>query len=393
MEPFNLFHSAAVVAAEAYSSSFSYPFRHFMSQHRYDWPAQSTTNGPSLSLYGNNTMDDHHHQHSSPSLTPSLYSSTYMSPSNPYLPSTSLETMPNDVEKSRLYYTDITSRSDDSIDDYDYTVSATSVFSLKDRCQVCSDRSSGIHFGVSTCEACKAFFRRANNNSLHKPCEPTKCIITPQNRNDCPGCRYDKCKRVGMARENVVYGKPSKQKLDELQQQTLLRCTNEPGGYPNFNDSLKKLADDLALEYRQIDALYRRGYEQQQLSIHALNYGTSAYKLFYTQRSELNIDLLTDIVLKLCDLLSNSHKNGIITQSWFLQQPNLRSLLTLWLFIYYYETFVVKQKLNQDKLMLLIRLLDLELDRQTIFLTTPVKAIRCDFINTFTKFADLVQEI
>ncbi|CAF0907372.1 unnamed protein product [Didymodactylos carnosus] len=390
MEPFNLFHSAAVAAAEAYSSPFSYPFRHFMSQRRYEWPTLPSNNPPP-SFYGNSTMD--HHYHALSTITPSSYSSTYISSPNPYMSNTSSETMMNDIEQSRLYYTDITSRSDDSIDDYDYTLSSATVFSLKDRCQVCSDRSSGIHFGVSTCEACKAFFRRANNNSLHKSCEPKKCIITPQNRNDCPGCRYDKCKRVGMARENVVYGKPSKQKLDELQQQTLLRCTNESDVYPNFNDRLKRLADDLALEYRQIDALYRRGYEQEQLSIHALNYGTKAYKLFYTQRSELNIRLLTDIILKLCDQLLNLYKNGIITQPWFIQQPNLRSLLTLWLFIYYYETFVLKQKVNQDKLMLLIRLLDMELERQTPILTTSIKTVRCDFINTFTKFTELLQEI
>jgi hypothetical protein len=89
----------------------------------------------------------------------------------------------------------------------------TSYHCRTDRCLICNDRSSGIHFGVSTCEACKAFFRRTSLSSypIPPPCSPLPCEINIKNRNNCPSCRYDKCKRLGMDRENVIYGKPSKQ--------------------------------------------------------------------------------------------------------------------------------------------------------------------------------------
>ena len=89
-------------------------------------------------------------------------------------------------------------------------------------CLICNDRSSGIHFGVSTCEACKAFYRRTNLSSMNssfRPCSPIRCEINIENRNNCPSCRYDKCKRLGMDRNNVIYGKPSKQKLEIISNQ------------------------------------------------------------------------------------------------------------------------------------------------------------------------------
>lgn len=82
-----------------------------------------------------------------------------------------------------------------------------------DHCLICDDRASGIHFGVLTCEACKAFYRRTNAtlSTIPLPCSPNRCEINIHNRNNCPSCRFDKCKRLGMDRENVIYGKPSKQ--------------------------------------------------------------------------------------------------------------------------------------------------------------------------------------
>jgi hypothetical protein len=86
----------------------------------------------------------------------------------------------------------------------------------------------------------------------------------------------------------------------------------------------------------------------------------------------------------------------LISDYYFVQNINLRVLLSLWLFVYYYETFLLKEKISQEKLTILIKLLDMELvkinayydedqNKQTLF--------RTDFINTFTKFTDLLQEI
>lgn len=64
-------------------------------------------------------------------------------------------------------------------------------------CRVCDDVSSGYHFGVFTCEACKGFFRRYSKKStILEPC-PIRCEINRNNRNNCAACRFDKCKNVG----------------------------------------------------------------------------------------------------------------------------------------------------------------------------------------------------
>lgn len=75
-------------------------------------------------------------------------------------------------------------------------------------CRVCDDVSSGYHFGVFTCEACKGFFRRYSKKStVLEPC-PIRCCINKNNRNNCAACRFDKCKCVGKKNfkvKNVKY--------------------------------------------------------------------------------------------------------------------------------------------------------------------------------------------
>ncbi|CAF0876331.1 unnamed protein product [Adineta ricciae] len=79
-----------------------------------------------------------------------------------------------------------------------------------ERCRVCDDVSSGYHFGVFTCEACKGFFRRYSKKAtILEPC-PIRCSINKNNRNNCAACRFDKCKYVGMALDKIRFGKPPK---------------------------------------------------------------------------------------------------------------------------------------------------------------------------------------
>lgn len=71
-------------------------------------------------------------------------------------------------------------------------------------CVVCGDKSSGNHFGVVSCEACKSFFRRsvrANRQYLCRAVEKNNCPVTVKTRNRCQHCRLEKCLKVGMRRE------------------------------------------------------------------------------------------------------------------------------------------------------------------------------------------------
>ncbi|XP_074470868.1 estrogen-related receptor gamma-like isoform X3 [Sebastes fasciatus] len=78
-------------------------------------------------------------------------------------------------------------------------------------CLVCGDVASGYHYGVASCEACKAFFKRTiqgkrarERGNIDYSCPASnECEITKRRRKSCQACRFVKCLSVGMLREGV----------------------------------------------------------------------------------------------------------------------------------------------------------------------------------------------
>ncbi|XP_067363400.1 estrogen-related receptor gamma isoform X2 [Channa argus] len=69
-------------------------------------------------------------------------------------------------------------------------------------CLVCGDLASGYHYGVASCEACKAFFKRTIQGNIEYSCAVTnECEITKRRRKACQACRFQKCLQAGMMRE------------------------------------------------------------------------------------------------------------------------------------------------------------------------------------------------
>ncbi|XP_039390591.1 estrogen receptor beta [Mauremys reevesii] len=66
-------------------------------------------------------------------------------------------------------------------------------------CAVCSDYASGYHYGVWSCEGCKAFFKRSIQGHNDYICPATnQCTIDKNRRKSCQACRLRKCCEVGM---------------------------------------------------------------------------------------------------------------------------------------------------------------------------------------------------
>jgi len=83
-------------------------------------------------------------------------------------------------------------------------------------CVVCSDKSSGKHYGQYTCEGCKSFFKRSVRRNLQYQCRGNRnCPIDQHHRNQCQHCRLKKCVKMGLRREAVQQGRgpPSSQSL------------------------------------------------------------------------------------------------------------------------------------------------------------------------------------
>lgn len=64
--------------------------------------------------------------------------------------------------------------------------------------------ASGFHYGVASCEACKAFFKRTIQGNIEYTCPANnECEINKRRRKACQACRFQKCLIMGMLKEGV----------------------------------------------------------------------------------------------------------------------------------------------------------------------------------------------
>ncbi|XP_063815626.1 hepatocyte nuclear factor 4-alpha isoform X3 [Pseudophryne corroboree] len=71
-------------------------------------------------------------------------------------------------------------------------------------CAICGDRATGKHYGASSCDGCKGFFRRSVRKNHMYSCRFNRlCVVDKDKRNQCRYCRLKKCFRAGMKKEAV----------------------------------------------------------------------------------------------------------------------------------------------------------------------------------------------
>ncbi|XP_046901393.1 nuclear receptor subfamily 6 group A member 1-A-like [Hypomesus transpacificus] len=71
-------------------------------------------------------------------------------------------------------------------------------------CLICGDRATGLHYGITSCEGCKGFFKRSICNKRVYRCSRDKnCEMSRKQRNRCQYCRLLKCLQMGMNRKAI----------------------------------------------------------------------------------------------------------------------------------------------------------------------------------------------
>ncbi|KAK2854043.1 hypothetical protein Q5P01_006704 [Channa striata] len=71
-------------------------------------------------------------------------------------------------------------------------------------CIICADKATGKHYGASSCDGCKGFFRRSIRNNHTYNCRfKRQCVVDKDKRNQCRYCRLQKCFKAGMRKEAV----------------------------------------------------------------------------------------------------------------------------------------------------------------------------------------------
>ncbi|XP_046438501.1 nuclear hormone receptor HR96-like isoform X2 [Daphnia pulex] len=107
-------------------------------------------------------------------------------------------------------------------------------------CGVCGDKALGCNFGATTCESCKAFFRRnaLKGKEFRCPFE-NNCKIDAVTRRFCQKCRLKKCLDIGMKKEFIMSEEERTVKRRKIEENRMKKT--KPGRTNNTKINSKQL--------------------------------------------------------------------------------------------------------------------------------------------------------
>nr|AVK43096.1 estrogen receptor 2b [Dicentrarchus labrax] len=149
------------------------------------WPSHSHPNMPSLTLHCPQPLVYHEPSPHAPWLEPKAHSinssSSIISCNKP-----------------------LVKRAEEGVEGMNSSCSSAAGKADMHFCAVCHDYASGYHYGVWSCEGCKAFFKRSIQGHNDYICPATnQCTIDKNRRKSCQACRLRKCYEVGMMKCGV----------------------------------------------------------------------------------------------------------------------------------------------------------------------------------------------
>uniref|UniRef100_A0A1I8AHK6 Nuclear receptor domain-containing protein n=1 Tax=Steinernema glaseri TaxID=37863 RepID=A0A1I8AHK6_9BILA len=104
-----------------------------------------------------------------------------------------------------------------------------------DFCVVCGDKAIGKHYGATSCNGCKGFFRRSVWQNLQYSCRFERhCTIDKDHRNACRFCRLQKCLAEGM-RPEAIQNERDRIGSTRRGEKRLLSQNVPPSGSPNLD--------------------------------------------------------------------------------------------------------------------------------------------------------------
>ncbi|CAJ1082360.1 PREDICTED: hepatocyte nuclear factor 4-gamma isoform X1 [Xyrichtys novacula] len=136
---------------------------------------------------------------------------------------------------------------------------------VSSNCAICGDKATGKHYGASSCDGCKGFFRRSIRKSHVYTCRFSRqCIVDKDKRNQCRFCRLNKCFRAGMKKEAVQNERdrissrrsiPDSQDLPTItilaQAESLSLQITAPVGIPDISEQKSATVGDVCDSMRQ----------------------------------------------------------------------------------------------------------------------------------------------